>query len=204
MIHCHASGEDLGLLAVAGKIEKDFLVSESSCFEIVIELVDHQVVAIDEVHLCVRGVPDDSVSHSDFVLQHYQTVLHCVTVEAADALVHVENITVLFAEHRAEEETTLLIDLELIETNAVDWNFGENLDDLCHGVHAIPAYEKKTTASADNKLILLAVNRNAEADHLLSKDSEHVELVVVVQIHLEDLSAEDIAPVHHVGVLAVE
>lgn len=175
-----------------------------SCLEIVIKLVNVHVETVDEVHFVEDVVPHDSVAQSDIVLHLHQAVVHGVAVESSDALVQVQDVALLLADHRSEEQTSLLVNLALINANSVDWNLSQHLHDLSHRVDAIPGDEQQALAGTDDELIFLAHDRNAERNDFLSEDLEHEDFILVVKVHLEDLPAENIAPEQHVGVLAVE
>lgn len=117
---------------------------------------------------------------------------------------HVHRFANLFAHAGSEEQAAHLINLELVEANAVDGELAEDLDDGSHGEDTVPLNKQQAATGTNDELILLTVNRNTEHNNLLSKELEHRQLVVIVQIHLEDLTAKNVTPVHDVGLLAEE
>lgn len=106
--------------------------------------------------------------------------------------------------HRSEEQSSHFIDLASVDANTIDWEFSQNFQNLSHGVNSIPIDHQQTFASTNDELIFLTMNWEAEADGFFTDDSEHVHLVVVVEVHLENLTSKHITPEHHVGIFAME
>lgn len=171
-------------------------LTDVSSLEVIIELVDVQVERIHEVHFVPRVVPCHSVAQSNVVLQHHKSVSHREAVQASHALLKVHEVALFFAHHRCEVQAAHLVDLALIHSHTVDRNFAQDLGDLSHDGHAVPSDQKQALASSNDVLVLLSVDGDAEADGVLTHESEHVHLVVVVEVHLEDLPAENVAPEH--------
>jgi hypothetical protein len=223
MVNRQASWEDFLDLSLVGDVNEDLLVgcareqdsrfkskdqlsqlTDVSGLKIEVKFVDVQIIRVDEEHLVAGVVPDDSVAHADVVLELDQTVVDGEAVEATNAFVQVHDISLFFANHGSEVETALLVNIELVDANSVDLDFGKDLGDLSHDGGSVPVDKQQTTSSTDDELVFLAMDRNTEANGLLAKKSEHADVVVVVQVHAEDLSTENVAPVENVGVLAVE
>jgi hypothetical protein len=181
-----------------GEVTEGLFTGDGSSLVVIAELLDGQVVRIDEVHGVGLVVEGDSIRESDLGLDFSQTFSHGESVQGSNALGHVKDGTSLFRDHGADVEATTRVNLAVVETNTVGWEFSQDADNLSHGGSSIPGDEQQATASTNDELVGGSLDWEDERDVGLSKDSGSVS-AVGGGVHAEDLSSHDIDPVEALG-----
>lgn len=174
-----------------------------SSLKVIIVFVDVHVVTVDEEQFVELIIPHQTISHSNVFFQQNDAFVHGETIETANAFVVINNISLFFIDHCSEEETTLLVNFDLVESYSIVLNFTEDLLDLSDGVNSIPLNLEKTLSSSNDELIALSLDWDNKADGLLTQNTAHVDHVGV-QIHFEDLTSKNVSPEQNIDVLVEE